>query len=114
MIKENGHLKLFRPQVCLCPAGQVKPCGKSWHLHNPEYFAFPHLSIVFQPWIFNAWALNDAPRLCCLFSEYTPGALIHLWGRLDSLWRWPVSDSHGQVWFSKRLKMKAEASIFPG
>lgn len=50
-----GHLNLFQPlRYIRVQLYRWNLVGKSSHLHNPNYFAFPHLNIMFQPWIFNA------------------------------------------------------------
>lgn len=97
--KRNDHLNLFKsPRYVCVQLGRWTLMEKSSHLHNPKYFAFPHLSIMFQPWIFNAGLI-----LPC--GNVTGRAVLFAW----SVWSWAAL-SAGQSTTDQNGKL--ESRIF--
>lgn len=90
-----GHLNLFQPPRYICAQLCRWNLVGSSHLHNPNYFAFPHLNIMFQPWIFNAGLVHPCGNVTgkailfwfvLLWTALPPGRSMTTWnGKLAFL-----------------------------
>lgn len=106
-----NHLQLLMSVNSLVIFQKIDSARNNW-------FRSPAVS-YWWTWCFHYWSkLLDACRLCCLNSFQSIFQMLWFicWEKLDSLWRLSVNNICGYVCkrFSKRLKMRVEANIFPG